>query len=125
MPEQQGEWVRLSEWKTDPPIVQVFTAFHLWPRLTRKQRQLVASCREEVNSAAQWPDRYKVVIDKLTGQPAATLRSLQAKGVVDERGCLTIPGIYTALWNQLDADADRRARRDVNRLASQGVAERV
>ncbi len=104
-----GTWVRLSDWKADPPIVQSLTSVHIWPTLTPKQRTLVASCRETVDETLPWPDRYKVIVDRLKGESPRTLRSLESKGVVDERGVLTIPGIYTALWNRLDDEREAKA----------------
>lgn len=104
-------WVKLAEYKFAPPFAQSLTAVTIWPTLTRKQRELVASCRVEVDPNAIFPNRHKVILDHLVNEPRATLRSLQAKGVVDERGVLTVPGIYTALWNQLDRDLERKAKR--------------
>ena len=104
-------WVKLAEYKFAPPFAQSLTAVTIRPPLTRKQRELVASCRVEVDPNAIFPNRYKVILDHLVNAPKATLRSLQAKGVVDERGVLTVPGIYTALWNQLDRDLERKAKR--------------
>lgn len=113
-----GEWVKLGEYEFASPIVQALTAITMWPRLTRKQRELVASCRVEINPKAKFPGRHKVIVDRLVDQPARTLKSLESKGIVDERGVLTIDGIYTALWNGLEGDERKRARREANRRAS-------
>lgn len=104
-------WVKLDEYEFAAPFVQSLTAVTIWPTLTRKQRELVAACRVEVDPNAVFPNRHKAILDHLVNEPKATLRSLQAKGVVDERGVLTVPGIYTALWNQLDRDLERKAKR--------------
>lgn len=113
----QSEWVRLDEWKPDSAIVQSLTAVSIWPMLTPKQRELVAACRTVNNPKAEWQNKYKIQLDgvKAAGASKATLASLEAKGIVDERGMLTIPGIYTALWNQLEHDKDRQAERQSNR----------
>ena len=108
---EKSEWVKLSEYKFASPLVQSLTAVTVWPTLTAKQRRLVASCRVTVDPKAVFPDRHKVVIDQLVDEDPRTLRSLEAKDVVDERGVLTVVGIYTALWNQLEADELRRAER--------------
>lgn len=101
-----GEEVSLSVWRADAPIVQSLTAATVWPTLTRHQRALVASCRETVDpAAADFYGRYRVVLDRLAGQPARTLASLRAKGVLDDRGNLTADGIYTALWHRLGREA--------------------
>lgn len=113
----EGEWVKLGEYEFASPLVQSLTAVSIWPQLTRKQRELVASCRVEIDPKAKFPNRHKVVVDKLVGQPARTLKSLEAKGVVDERGVLTVPGIYTALWNGVEHDEQRREQREANRRA--------
>lgn len=106
-----GRSILLSEWVPDSAITQALTASMLWPKLTPAQRKLVASCRVEVDPKAEWPNRDKVIVDKLTGLSARTLKSLEAKGIVDERGVLTINGIYTALWHQLEYDEKRAAER--------------
>jgi hypothetical protein len=115
---KQHEWVRLSDYVFASPLIQSLTAVTVWPRLTPKQRELVASCRVEVDPKAFFPNRYKVIVDKLVGQPLRTRVSLEAKDVVDERGVLTIDGIYTALWNQLEHDLDKKAAK----AARQAVA---
>lgn len=107
-----AETVKLSEWKADSPLVMSLTAVTVWPTLTAKQRNLVASCRIEVDGKAKFPDRYKVDIDRLKGESPRTLKSLETKGVVDDTGRLTVTGIYTALFNQVDADERRRASRE-------------
>lgn len=103
--------VNVTEWKADSPLVMSLTAVTVWPTLTQKQRNLVAACRVEVDAKAKFPDRHKVDIDRLKGESPRTLKSLEAKGVVDATGRLTVPGIYTALFNQADADERRRAER--------------
>lgn len=112
------EWVDLATWKADAPIVQALTAATVWPTLTERQRELVASCRSVVNPRAKWPRNYSIEINRLKTLPMASRKSLERKGVVDEFGRLTVPGIYTALWNQLDADYARKARK----LAAAGEA---
>jgi hypothetical protein len=112
----QDEWIRLDEWKADSAIVQSLTAVHIWPTLTQKQRHLVAACRIEVDPKAVWPNRYKVRIDGIQASPA-TMRSLERKSIVDYRGHLTVVGIYTALWNQLENDEKRRAERAARKAA--------
>lgn len=106
-----GTWFNLDRWKADSPIVQSLTAVSIWPTLTAHQRVIVAGCRETVDPDAEGIAKYRVLIDGLVSESGRTLASLAAKGVVDERGCLTDVGVYTALWNQLDRDKQRRERR--------------
>ncbi|OBG32388.1 hypothetical protein [Mycolicibacter heraklionensis] len=105
------EWVSLKGWVADPPFVQSLIAVTVWPKLTKRQRVLVASCRDTIDPEAEFPAKYRIAVDRLADAPSKTLTSLQLKGVVDEFGRLTVPGIYTALWNQLERDQERREAR--------------
>jgi hypothetical protein len=100
-----------ATWTADAPIIQALTAATIWPTLSRTQRELVAACRKTVDPNAEYPKKYRVGVDALEGAPKATLRSLRRKGVVDERGWLTVVGIYTALWNFLERDKAKRERK--------------
>lgn len=108
-----GEWVRLADWKADPPITQALIAASVWASLTPRQRELVAACRIINDPNAEWPDKYKVQLDGIKAAPK-TMKSLEAKQVIDEHGNLTIPGIYTALWNHLERDKERRSARNAS-----------
>ena len=93
----------IRKFKAAPLIVQLLTALDVWPTLTPKQRDIVASCRmdrpEDCPYDGDLPSTARDIVDpRLPGMPVRTLESLQRKGVADDRGLLTDRGVYTALW---------------------------
>lgn len=88
-----------------PLIVQVLTAVTLWPQLTPTQRGILTGCLRKRTAAEPYtgpcaPESrvaQYIVDPRLPELPARTLASLQRKGIADDRGLLTLDGVYTAL----------------------------
>lgn len=88
---------RIHSQPADSVLVQILTAYDVWPKLTPKQREVLTAQREVRNPNAKLASDMYTVIARVTAPPR-TMASLTRKGVVDERGILTLAGAYAVLY---------------------------
>ena len=95
----------------DGLLVQILIAYDIWPKLTPKQRDVLTRQRKVRNPEAKVPSDRFLVIGEVKAAPR-TMASLKRKGVVDDRGHLTLSGAYTVLYGP-DYNRPAVARHDV------------
>ncbi|WP_280389277.1 hypothetical protein [Nocardia wallacei] len=82
----------------DPVLVQVLAGKDAWSKLSKPQRRLLEGHLTVRDEAARRPFERFAISASPVEAPDRTVRSLRAKGVIDDDNRLTWVGVYALLW---------------------------